>query len=133
MDKPAAARDGGCISGESHRFPRRDGRARPIRAALPRLRLSRAAYCLCVQRSELLRELSDRWPAARRSLAFAPAARRLAAHPRRARTQAAWLIDTAQSIIRVVDAFSRVSDRREPVPGGLTRRCAAGAGASLGR
>src|SRR5204863_1872457 len=55
------------------------GRARPLQAALPRLRLSRAAHSLRRQRGELLRDLPDRRSRARRPLAVAAAQARLAA------------------------------------------------------
>ena len=43
LDGPAAARRGRGVSGEGHRVPRRHGRARPVRTAMPGLRRASAA------------------------------------------------------------------------------------------
>src|SRR5256885_601039 len=63
---------------EGHRVPRRHGRARPFRQTVSRLRLAGAADHLRRERDELLPALPDRRQGPRRSLALAPAERRLA-------------------------------------------------------
>ena len=56
----AAARGGrGELSGEGDRVPRRDGGARAIRRAVPRVRGAGAADPVCVERDELLRAMPD--------------------------------------------------------------------------
>src|SRR5689334_3512337 len=48
------------IPGEGHRLPRRHGRARPLQAALPRMRFAGAAHRLRRKRVQLLRDVPDR-------------------------------------------------------------------------
>ncbi len=70
---------------QGHGVSRRDGRARALRLAVPRVRYESAAHPLCRQRDELLPALPDRRQAARRPLVVAAAEARLAEVDRRAR------------------------------------------------
>src|SRR5206468_12091262 len=79
LDREAARRGRGEIPGEGERVQGRNGGARPLQVALPRLRLAGAAHPLRGQRGELLCDLSDRWTRARRSVVVTPAEGRLAA------------------------------------------------------
>ena len=93
-----AARDGaaecgcsGCASKARGEFPeqgdgvpRGDGRARPVRHAVPRLPNESAAHPLRRQRNQLLSALPDEWSLARRPLAVAAVEEGLAAIDRRA-------------------------------------------------
>ena len=69
---------GGPFSGEGHRLSRPHGRPWPIQAAVPGLRRAGAAHRLRRERVQLLREMPDRGPPARRPLAVAAAQGRLA-------------------------------------------------------
>jgi ribosomal protein S13 len=71
------------VPGESHRLPRGHGGSWPLRQALPRLRLARAAHPLRRQRNQLLCPLPDRRQAAGRPVAVAPAEEELAPLHRR--------------------------------------------------
>jgi formamidopyrimidine-DNA glycosylase len=73
---------------EGDRVSSRDGGARQIRRAMPGLRRSNPANRLCGSRNQLLRNLPDRWEAARRSRAFEVAQGGLASFSRRARITA---------------------------------------------
>src|SRR5882672_3742609 len=79
MDRSVARRGGRRFPREGDGISKRDGGARQVQAALPRLRLARAAHPLCRQRGELLCDLSDRRPSPRRSVAVQAAQSRLAA------------------------------------------------------
>ncbi len=70
---------------EGHRVPSRDGGSRPLRPALPGLRVPRAADCLHAERGQLLQPLSDRRTAPLRSRVVALAQGGLAPHARGAR------------------------------------------------
>ena len=70
--------DGRRLPREGHRLPPRDGRARPVRRALPGLRHPGAADPLRRQRDQLLPRLPDQGPHPRRPLALATAQGRLA-------------------------------------------------------
>ena len=60
VDRPAAAGHRRRLPGEGHRLSRRDGRARPVRQAVPALRIAGAADQLCRPRVQLLRGVSAR-------------------------------------------------------------------------
>ena len=79
VGRSAAAGRLGRLSRKGHRVPRRDGGARPLQAAVPGLRVAGAADRLRRERVQLLREVPDRRPAARRPVAVAAAEGRLAA------------------------------------------------------
>ena len=83
VDGAALAR-GRRLAGEGDGVPSGDGRARPLRPAVPRLRRAGAAHRPRRQRDELLRALPDRRQGARRSGAVAPAQEQLAEAHRRA-------------------------------------------------
>src|SRR3954471_2068367 len=85
MDRKASLAKRGPISGKGHGGSRGDGRAWPLRGAVPGVRLARAAHRICGERDELLRALPDRRQAARGPRALAAAEEKLAAQYRRAR------------------------------------------------
>ena len=82
LDRPLQRRSPPGLPGEGHRLPPRDGRARPLRPALPALRLAGTAHPFRRQRNELLPHLPDRRQGPRRPQPLPPARRRLAPHPR---------------------------------------------------
>ncbi len=69
-DRCCAQRDRRRVPGEGHRVPAGDGRARPVRQALPGLRRAGAAHRLRRQRDQLLPALPDRRQDPGRSLAL---------------------------------------------------------------
>src|SRR5688500_1847260 len=99
MDRQASGRNRRRVSRKGHGVPSGDGGAWEVLSAVSRLRIARAADQIRRERSELLRDLPDWRPSAGGSVAVAAAARGLAAHARRARTQAAWLIGRHPLII----------------------------------
>ena len=78
MDRSAAKRAGGAVSRKGDRLSRSDGGPRAVSPAVPGLRRPGAADRLRRQRVQLLREVPDRRPFARRSVAVAAAQGRLA-------------------------------------------------------
>jgi formamidopyrimidine-DNA glycosylase len=83
MDGAARAR-GRRLAGQGHGLPSRDGGARPLRPALPRLRRAGAAHRPRRQRDPLLRALPDQRQGARRPRPVAAAQGQLAEAHRRA-------------------------------------------------
>jgi formamidopyrimidine-DNA glycosylase len=77
------------LSRQGHRVSPRDGSSRQVRQAVPGVRHEGAAHRVRRQRVELLPDVPDRRPPARRPLAVAPAQGRLAEDARRARGQEA--------------------------------------------
>src|SRR5688572_17348710 len=88
MDRAPAHR---ALSRESDGVPRRDGRARALRQAVPRLRCASAAHCVRGERNELLRSLPDRRAHPGRPRALTPAQEELAALDRRTTVNCGYL------------------------------------------
>src|SRR5437899_7471390 len=65
LDGAPACRNRRGVPGEGDGVPGRDGRARPVPPAVPRVRIAGAAYPLRRERGELLCHLPDGRPAAR--------------------------------------------------------------------
>ena len=86
MDRSIARRRQRRVSRKGHRVSPRDGRPRPLSPAMPAMRHQGPAHPLRQQRNQLLREVPDGRPPARRPRALAPDARGLAAHRRRTRS-----------------------------------------------
>ncbi len=84
VDRAPSRGRGRRVPRKGHRLPARDGGAREIQEAVPRLRHVGPAHRLRRQRDQLLPALPDGRQAALRPQPRAPAARRLAAHHRRA-------------------------------------------------